>query len=125
MIDDNANPEKDILREQLKARNVMKREMLFFYGVLIIGMIYFLFFSKNGVFEGILFLLFFLGFRTTLVWYQWNFLKRFELKCRYCYKPLARPTNFLFSPNHDCPHCGQEALASIEKLVEFEKSGKI
>ena len=112
----------EALREQLKARNVMKREMLYFYGALILGMILFFVFGTGNGFGVILFFVFLIAFRTATVWYQWNFLIRFKLKCPSCGKPLAEKYNLFISPNHNCPHCGKRALAPIKQLVEFEKS---
>ena len=114
--------DEETLREQLKARNVMKKEMPIFYGSLLVGFVSFILFDKNSGWGFIAFLSFLVVFRTIMVWYQWNFLMRFNLKCPYCKKPLAERTSLLRSPNHDCPHCGQRALAPIKQLVEFEKS---
>jgi DNA-directed RNA polymerase subunit RPC12/RpoP len=113
---------KDTLREQLKARNVMKREMRFFYAALLIGIICSFVFGLNSFGGFLIFFLFLIAFRTTIVWYQWNFLLRFNLKCPNCNKPLAEKTNLFISPSQNCPHCGQKAMAPIKQLVEFEKS---
>jgi hypothetical protein len=117
--------DKDVLREQLRARNTMKREMPIFYGVVFIGMICFILFGTNSIFSFILFLVFLFLFRTATVWYQWNFLIRFKLKCPSCKKPLAEKSYFFISPNPNCPHCGKRALAPMKQLVQFEKSGNI
>lgn len=114
--------DNDTLREQLKARNVMKREARYFYAVLLLMVICFFAFGISNIFGIIVFFVFLIVLRTSLVWYQWNFLIRFKLKCPFCKKPLAEKYNFLISPNHNCPHCGERALAPIKQLVEFEKS---
>ena len=114
--------DNDTLREQLYARNVMKREMRYFYGVLALGMVCFFAFSNSGT-GFIPFFVFLLAFRTATVLYQWNFLIRFKLKCPSCKIPLAEKYNFFISPNHNCPHCGERALAPMKQLVEFEKFG--
>ncbi len=121
-MNDIAQLDRETLREQLKARNIMKKEMPIFYGILLIGLIGFFAFGRGSVIGLVVFLLFLVGFRTASVWYQWNFLIRFNLKCPYCKRPLAEQTSLWKSPNHNCPHCGQRALAPIRQLVEFEKS---
>ena len=116
------NLDKDVMREQLNARNVMKQEMRLFYGILLVGGILSLFSFFKNIEIGFAFTFVFLVvFRTATVWYQWNFLIRFKLKCPYCNKPLAEKMNLMISPNHNCPHCGERALAPIKQLVEFEK----
>lgn len=114
--------DNETLQEQLKARKVMKREMLYFLGVLLLGMICFFAFGISSILGLILFFAFLAAFRTATVWYQWNFLMRFQLTCPFCKKPLAEKYNLLISPSHNCPHCGKRALAPIKQLTEFEKS---
>lgn len=123
-MDDFPGFDDETLREQLKARNVMKREMLYFYGVLMLALILFFAFGISSELGAILFFAFLIVCWIASVWYQWNFLIRFKLKCPSCGKPLAEKHNLLISPNHNCPHCGKRALAPIEQLVEFEKSHK-
>ena len=114
--------DKDTLQEQLNARNSMKKKMPIFYGILLLGFIGYFLFGRGSALGFVAFFLFLIVFRSVIVWYQWDFLIRFKLKCPHCNQLLATRANVLISPNHDCPHCGQRALAPIKQLVEFEKS---
>jgi len=114
--------DEKIMQAQLIARNVMKKEMLGFYAVLIAGTLSFFLFGLGKPIALIVYLLFLIAFRTATVWYQWNFLIRFQLTCPHCGKPLAERVHFLRSPNHNCPHCGKRALAPLKQLVEYGKS---
>jgi len=107
---------------QLRARKVMKGEMLIFATILIIGTLSFLLFVQKSINALIVFLLFLIAFRTVAVWYQWNFLIRFQLTCPHCNQLLAQHVQFIRSPNHICPHCGKRALVPIKQLVEYEKT---
>jgi len=116
------NFDKEVLRTQLKARNVMKREMLIFYALIAIGTLLCLLFGFRSYYGFIVFLLYLLIVRTVAVWYQWNFLVRFNLKCPHCGQPLAGRLNLLKNPGEKCPHCGQLAMIPIKQLEAFEKS---
>jgi len=127
-MDDFSSFDKNTLRDQLKALHIMKREVRFYYLALLIGFICLLVFGKGrGISGFIVFFVFLVILRTATVWYQWDFLIRFRIKCPSCKKPLAE-RHYLFNyPNHNCPHCGKIALVPVKQLIEFEKSesGKI
>lgn len=111
----------ETLRDQLRARRTMKREVVWFYAIGLVGTLVFWVFNRASLLGLGGYLLFLAALRTAAVWYQWNFLSRFQLACPHCRQPLATKMSFLKSPTHMCPHCGKQALAPIRQLVEFEK----
>lgn len=121
---------KEDLYQQIKARNVIKRDaaILLIANILcFIALLENLFVTPNKLPPLLsLFLFFLLIFiiRTIAVWRQWSVLLEFGLKCPSCHKPLAEKVNWLKSPNHNCPYCGQVALASIKYLKDAEKEIK-
>lgn len=124
MTDNNHTQEFDekTLQEQLRARNVMKKEMWGFYALLVLAVIAFFTIGFKSIIGLFVFLLFLFIFRTATVWYQWLFLIRFKLTCPHCGKRLAERVHFFKGPNHYCPHCRQRALASVKQLVEYKDS---
>jgi rRNA maturation endonuclease Nob1 len=120
-MDDLRGVDADVLRAQLRARRTMKREVRWFYAVLLVGTLVYFVFNRATVIGLAVYLLFVAAVRTATVWYQWDFLARFQLTCPHCQKALATRTSYLKSPTHNCPHCGKQALAPIRQLVEFEE----
>jgi DNA-directed RNA polymerase subunit RPC12/RpoP len=114
----------DELRKQLHARKMMRREMYIFLAVFLAVVLLFLLIGSRYIIGIVLFGLFLVLFRTLTVWYQWNFLTRFDLQCAYCKRPLGGRMNLLRSPTHECPHCGRRALAPIRQLEMFEQTEK-
>ncbi len=47
-MSDNVLLDEETLREQLKARNVMKKEMPIFYAAMVLGFMVFILFGKNS-----------------------------------------------------------------------------
>ena len=112
------NPE--ILKTQREARNMVKRDarilMALLFGTFAIGWILDHIFKPSGCifFASLLGLL--TGFLLASNWRQWAALIKFDLHCPHCNLSLADKVHIFKSPNHNCPHCGKRALATIEQL---------
>ena len=121
---------KEELIQQIKARNVIKRDSAI---LLIAEILCFIAFLANRFttphklppdLSLFLFSILIVIIRTIANWRQWSVLIESGLQCPNCHKPLAEKVNWLKNPNPNCSYCGQVALAPIKYLKNAEKELK-
>ena len=110
--------DRETLEAQRAARNDLKRDTIILFSVLVVGL-FFLWFVVKYIHLTIPFLLIIYA---TSNWRRWHILRKHNLHCPHCEKPLAEGIKLHKSPNYDsCPHCGKRALATAKQLQSGHK----